>query len=96
MEFTSLEMCAGAGGQAFGLERAGFAHEGLIEIDKYACSTAEVIEASEQGEAVRIQTTTVKKAGTMRSHLNSKARKEKRTLGLKRVGTDIYVWLTMS
>jgi DNA (cytosine-5)-methyltransferase 1 len=39
MELTSLEMCAGAGGQAIGLERAGFAHEGLIEIDKHACAT---------------------------------------------------------
>jgi len=39
MEFTSLEMCAGAGGQAIGLERAGFFHEGLIEIDKHACAT---------------------------------------------------------
>lgn len=36
---TSLEMCAGAGGQALGLERAGFSHEGLIEIDKHACET---------------------------------------------------------
>jgi len=39
MEFTSLEMCAGAGGQAIGLESAGFSHEGLIEIDKHACET---------------------------------------------------------
>lgn len=39
MGFTSLEMCAGAGGQAIGLERAGFWHEGLIEIDRHACET---------------------------------------------------------
>ena len=39
MGLTSLEMCAGAGGQALGLERAGFSHEGLIEIDKHACTT---------------------------------------------------------
>ena len=39
MALTLLEMCAGAGGQAIGLERAGFSHEGLIEIDKDACET---------------------------------------------------------
>lgn len=39
MEFTSLEMCAGAGGQAIGLESAGFSHEALIENDKHACET---------------------------------------------------------
>ena len=30
---SSVEMCAGAGGQALGLEQAGFAHEALIEIE---------------------------------------------------------------
>lgn len=36
---SSLEMCAGAGGQALGLEQAGFEHEALIEIDSYCCET---------------------------------------------------------
>lgn len=33
MKLTSIEMCAGAGGQALGLEAAGFEHEALIEIE---------------------------------------------------------------
>lgn len=36
---NSLELCAGAGGQAQGLERAGFEHEALVEIDSAACDT---------------------------------------------------------
>ena len=36
---NSLELCAGAGGQAVGLERSGFEHEALVEIDTAACST---------------------------------------------------------
>jgi len=36
---NSLELCAGAGGQAQGLERAGFQHEALVEIDTAACNT---------------------------------------------------------
>lgn len=38
-QLTSLEICAGAGGQAIGLEMAGFRHAGLVEIDSNACST---------------------------------------------------------
>ncbi len=38
-KYTSLEICAGAGGQALGLERAGFHHVALVEIDRHACTT---------------------------------------------------------
>lgn len=34
-----IELCAGAGGQALGLEMAGLNHTALIEIDKDACNT---------------------------------------------------------
>ena len=36
---TSIEICAGAGGQALGLENAGFEHLALVEIDDQACAT---------------------------------------------------------
>jgi DNA (cytosine-5)-methyltransferase 1 len=36
---TSLEICSGAGGQALGLEMAGFHHAALVEIDAAACAT---------------------------------------------------------
>ncbi|MCO4098992.1 DNA cytosine methyltransferase [Gemmatimonas sp.] len=35
----SLEICAGAGGQALGIERAGFEHVAAVEIESVACET---------------------------------------------------------
>jgi DNA (cytosine-5)-methyltransferase 1 len=39
MGLTSVEICAGAGGQALGLEQAGFGHEALVEIEPHFCGT---------------------------------------------------------
>lgn len=39
MPFTSVEICAGAGGQALGLEQAGFRHLACVEYDARACVT---------------------------------------------------------
>ncbi|SPJ33448.1 DNA cytosine methyltransferase [Kushneria phyllosphaerae] len=38
-QFTSIEICSGAGGQALGLERAGFEHVNLVEFEAPACQT---------------------------------------------------------
>ncbi len=39
MAYTSVEICTGAGGQALGLEMAGFEHVATVEIDRHACDT---------------------------------------------------------
>jgi DNA (cytosine-5)-methyltransferase 1 len=39
MPLTSIEICAGAGGQALGLEQAGFEHLAVVELDRHACAT---------------------------------------------------------
>lgn len=36
---TSVEICAGGGGQALGIEQAGFVHEALIDVDGQSCET---------------------------------------------------------
>lgn len=38
-EYFSVELCAGAGGQALGLEMAGFNHLALIDNDQHSCQT---------------------------------------------------------
>lgn len=39
---TSVEICAGAGGQALGLESAGFEHQAVVEIDADAVATLRI------------------------------------------------------
>jgi DNA (cytosine-5)-methyltransferase 1 len=41
-ELSCLEICAGAGGQSLGLDRAGFVHSAAVEIDRDACETLEL------------------------------------------------------
>lgn len=38
-KLTSIEFCAGAGGQALGLEAAGFSHKLLVDNDPYCCES---------------------------------------------------------
>lgn len=38
-KYKSIEICAGAGGQALGLEQAGFEHIALVEFEHLACQT---------------------------------------------------------
>lgn len=41
-KLSVIEICAGGGGQAIGLEKAGFEHEVAIEIDRDACLTLQI------------------------------------------------------
>jgi DNA (cytosine-5)-methyltransferase 1 len=38
-DLEAVEICAGAGGQALGLERSGFEHALAVELDPHACAT---------------------------------------------------------
>ena len=40
-QLTCVEICAGAGGQAIGLDRAGFAHVALVEFEREYCDVLE-------------------------------------------------------
>lgn len=42
MGLSSIEICAGAGGQALGLEEAGFDHVSLVELEAAACQTLRI------------------------------------------------------
>ena len=39
---SCIELCAGAGGQAIGLDQAGFLHDALVEIDDDCCRTLQL------------------------------------------------------
>ena len=45
--YRSVEICAGAGGQALGLEQAGFEHVACVELDSAACATLRANRGSE-------------------------------------------------
>ncbi|MCX5343359.1 DNA cytosine methyltransferase [Streptomyces atratus] len=55
-EFTSVEICAGAGGQALGLHNALFRHLALIEIDTNAVATLKAnVEGNAEWEGCKVK-----------------------------------------
>lgn len=72
---TSLEMCAGAGGEALGLEVAGFEHEALIELEPAACATLRLNRPAWMGSDYTITPDVVVVRGTESDDaINSSAR----------------------
>ena len=62
--YSSIEVCAGAGGQALGLEMAGFEHDLLIEIESWCTKTLRhnrpewnILQADLNGGSLRPSTT---------------------------------------
>jgi DNA (cytosine-5)-methyltransferase 1 len=85
--FTSIEICAGAGGQAVGLHQAGFRHLALVEIDSYAAQTLKLnIEDREvwgwERERCHILDIDVKKFNPFKDLTKRKAPLKKRELDL--------------
>lgn len=56
---TSIEICAGAGGQALGLENAGFTHQAAFELDAFAVETLKANRPLWKAELADIRTRSV-------------------------------------
>jgi DNA (cytosine-5)-methyltransferase 1 len=52
-DLISLELCAGAGGQALGLEQAGVSHCALVELDEQARETLKANQGCSFGNPIK-------------------------------------------